>query len=172
VSDFVHRDLFAYLEAARPKALGCLLGMVENWRSAGCVPLDELPFGGFEAWAATIGGIMWTAGLTQWRRSTATWRSTADVEGEDLRAFVEAWAGKGELGVTWKTSELFSLAEDLEIFQIFRVGKSREACEIKFGIRVLAQYADRPVNGYKIMRYPGAKRGIWLLTQCKKREQS
>ena len=145
---FQHPDLAEYLTEARPRALGCLLGMIDNWDR---VPLKDLPLGGFESWAGAVGGILRNAGYHDWRLSTDRWRSSADVEGEDLHAFVRKWAEEGA-GVAWRVRDLFILAEGIEIFSTYRTGKTRESNEIRFALKVLRKYEGRPVSGYTIKR--------------------
>jgi hypothetical protein len=160
-TDFTHPDLAAYLTTARPLALGCLLGMVENWRRGGCVPLDAMPLGGFESWVGIVGGCLWTAGFTDWRKGGAEWQARADTEGGDLEALVEAWAAQDSSVMT--ASEVYSIAEELELFSGLITGKSREATVQRFSSRVLARYEGRPVSDHQITKYPGSRRGKWYL---------
>ncbi len=145
-TDFVHPDLHAHVQRVRPAVVGALLGMVENWTSAGR-PGGSQTMGGFEEWARTVGGIMTVNGFTRWYTNTRAWRRQADPDGEDLRALVEAWASK-HLDEHITAKQLVAITLDLGIFP--HVLKSKEEGRPATLGRMLRKNMDTPVGGYFI----------------------
>lgn len=114
-TDFRHPNLSQYVASIRRDVLGALLGMVENWRAAG-MPMGPRPFGGFDAWAGVVGGILATQGCTEWLSGRAAWQGAADDDSADLRTLVVAWAEKHGLGTAVEAKMVFEIARDLGLF--------------------------------------------------------
>jgi hypothetical protein len=148
-TDFRHPDLWAYVQQKRPLVLGCLLGMVLNWLEAGR-PKGKIPMGGFEDWAAVVGGIMELHGYANWLGNVEDWREGANEEKGDLRALVTEWHDRhadqpvsvADVSLIVQAHELF--AEELR-------GMDGRAFQIGLG-RVLKRCERIPVNGLMIRR--------------------
>jgi len=146
--DYRHPLLRAYVERSRPRVLGALLGLVRAWKDAGS-PLGGVGFGGFERWAAVLGGIMRVAGYRTWLSNMATWRGVASDFGSDLRAFVETWVERH--GEGWvAAADLFALAEELELFPAQLAAPTDRGRRTAFGMSVLNAAEGRVVSGVRI----------------------
>ena len=129
--------------------LECLLGLVENWRSAGR-PGHPNRLGGFESWSEAIGGILGVNGLRQWRTNEAEWRKRADSRGQEWEQFVEAWYEEFKLrDVT--ASELLEMAERHDLFPFIFAKKSPQAQGAAFG-KLLQRHLDAPISHWFIRR--------------------
>ena len=87
---FVHQDLPAYVASVRLRVLACLVGAVHHWVSAG-QPEASAPFGGFDRWAAVVGGILQSVGVDGHLSNRAAWRAETDEESEAAVGLVTAW---------------------------------------------------------------------------------
>lgn len=142
--DFVHPDALGYAAQQRPKVIAALLGMVENWRSAG-KPVSPLRMGGFERWAATVVSILRFNGAREVMENYRAWCKAANDEGADLEALVEAWAAKhGHEPVT--TSKILDLIESTGTFLSVLAKPSRQSQLASLGKTVLTPLVDRPVK--------------------------
>ncbi len=146
-TDFRHVDIAAYVVTQRRAVLGAMVGMVLNWIEAGR-PSATRPMGGFDAWAATVGGILEVAGYSDWLASAVEWRAGADDFSADLRAFVEAWAVRYGLETP---SELLALADEHGLFgpMLMRVHGDR-ARVTAFSLRVLKRAEGRVVGTWRV----------------------
>lgn len=157
---FQHADIRSYVRQHRRTILECLLGMIENWLIAGRPP-GELPLGGFESWAAAIGGILKVNGMKAWRTNEADWRASADPHGAEMGKFVAAWRERwGEVGVT--SSELLEIAADVEVFEQIRGKSTPAAIGSAFG-KMLNRHVDRVVGDWRIRRDEGRKKPTYRL---------
>lgn len=147
--DYRHPLLREYVEASRPRVLGALLGLVEAWRSAGR-PMAGVGFGGFERWAAVVGGIMQVAGYTDWLDNLQDWRGDANDFGSELTMLVEAWhAAHGSEWVA--TGDIFKLAvEEMDLFARQTGAPTDRGQRTAFGQRVLNAAEGRVVGAYRI----------------------
>lgn len=146
--DYRHPLLREYVESARPRVLGALLGLVEAWRTAGR-PLGSVGFGGFERWAAVLGGIMHTAGYPEWLGNVAEWRGDANDFGSELAMLVDAWHAAH--GGEWvATADLFTLADELDLFARQTGAQSDRGRRTAFGQRVLNAAEGRMVSKWRV----------------------
>ena len=88
--DFRHVDLPAYVASVRGRVLSCLVGAVALWIKAG-QPAATRPFGGFDRWAAVVGGILGVVGIEGHLANRAAWRAETDEESEAAVGLVTAW---------------------------------------------------------------------------------
>lgn len=146
--DFRHQDIAAYVVEQRRAVLGAMVGMVLNWLDAG-QPAAKRPMGGFDAWAAVVGGILTTAGYSDWLSSAAEWREGADDFSADLAQFVDLWSATYGLNTP---AELLTLADANGLFgpMLMRVPGER-ARVTAFSIRVLKRAAGRVVGPWRIV---------------------
>lgn len=144
--DFHHPDLNAFIREERRTVLACLLGMVENWKSAG-KPLCKNRLGGFEEWSGVIGGILAKNSFKAWRTNEREWRSAADPGGSELSDFVAAWS---ELWGTYevKPDVLLTIAKERGLFVHLTM---KPGAPVSFG-RMLQRHRDTPVNEF-VVRY-------------------
>ena len=146
--DFRHPLLRQYVETSRERVLGALLGMIEAWRAAGR-PLGSVGFGGFERWAAVMGGIMKVAGYEEWLSNLAEWRGGADDFSDELREFVRAWHERYACEAVAARS-LFDLAGECELFERQTSQATEQGRRTAFGQRVLSVAANRVVGEFRI----------------------
>lgn len=161
-SDFVYPDLREHVRQVRRVVLETLLGMVDAWVAAGR-PRGTVRLGGFEDWAAIVGGIMQHHGFTAWGSNLREWQRQADPEGEELKAFEAAWWDAFQ-GAEVSPKELLALAarEDLFLGALSRC-HTDAARSAAFGKSVLARNLDRPIGESVIrMRRSGVNRRYYL----------
>ena len=169
-SDFVYPDLREHVRQVRRVVLETLLGMVDAWIAAGR-PRGTVRLGGFEDWAAIVGGIMQHHGFTAWGSNLREWQRQADPEGEELKAFEAAWWDAFR-GAEVSPKELLALAarEDLFLGALSRC-HTDAARSAAFGKSVLARNLDRPIGESVIrMRRSGVNRRYYLDRQSDMRE--
>lgn len=142
-TDFRHPDLLGYVTANRDRILGALLGLVEHWRASGRA-LSRIPLGGFERWAACVGGILESAGYDGWLTNLAEWRGEVDSTTCESTEFVALWSRLH--GTDWVESvTLFKLASDNDIFGWLDRYSTDRARRTSFGMRVLNRLANQVV---------------------------
>jgi len=160
--DFVYEDLPRHVRESRRVVLEVLLGMVEAWIAAGR-PRGSVRLGGFEQWAATVGGIMEYAGFREWGGNLREWQRAADPDGEDARAFEEAWWQKfGTDRVA--PSELANLANEIRVFQsVLAKGGTERAVITAFSMRVLGRFLNTPIGESVVRVAPGRHGKMYYL---------
>lgn len=143
-SDFVYPDLREHVRAVRRTVLETLLGMVDAWIAA-ARPRGTVRLGGFESWAAIVGGVLQFHGFSQWGQNLREWQRQADPEGEDLRAFEAAWWAAFQ-GAQVSAKQLLDLAlrDDLFLGALSRANTDA-ARMATFSKSVLSRNLDRPV---------------------------
>lgn len=78
-TDYRHPDLKEWTQRNRGDLLRAALTIVRAWFAAGQPkPSEPVPFGGFEKWAKTLGGIVENAGVTEFLGNLKTWRSESN----------------------------------------------------------------------------------------------
>lgn len=160
---FNHTDLPAYIASVRRHALACLIGMVLNWIKAGR-PQSNLPLGGFEQWAHTVGGILNLHGFTAWRTNERDWRRTADPFGEDRSAFIEHWrAMHRDTPVAPKT--LLALAERHSLFTDLLAGKGPQGKLMAFARKVLSPLENCSMGPWVVRRRKSGNNTTYLLEE-------
>jgi hypothetical protein len=160
-SDFTHPDIHAYARSQRRSVLAVLLGMVEAWIVAGRAP-GTARLGGFEVWAASVGGILACQGVAgDWMGNRAAWTSEADEWTPQARAMVAEWEAQWGESVAVSAKDLSAMAHRLDLFpDIFsrpEIGWTRA-----FGVKVLSRMCNRPFGSIKVRKSPGRIAGYYL----------
>lgn len=146
--DYRHPLLRSYVESQRERTIGALLGFIAAWRDAGR-PTGNVGLGGFERWAAVVGGIMRNAGYTEWCANLARWRGGTDDFSAELRRFVDVW-NEAFNGLGVSTTQLYDLAVRNDLFSRVLHQSTEHGRRIAFGQRVLSAANGRVVNRLRI----------------------
>jgi hypothetical protein len=147
--DYRHPDLRAFVEAERPRVLGALLGLVKAWKDAGR-PRGSVAFGGFERWAATVGGIMAVAGYPEWLTNLGQWRGGSDEFSGELMVFLESWVQIRDGREYVPISELYDVAAREELFDRLLHQGTDHGKRIAFGRDVMGVIDGRTISGYRV----------------------
>lgn len=110
--------------AHRADLIAAILVLVRGWLAAGCPAWTGKPIGSFEAWCATMGGILEVAGVDGFLANYRAAADAADVEGQALRAFVASWWERhraAEVGV----ADLLPIALEIDGFPLGRSSTDR-----------------------------------------------
>jgi hypothetical protein len=149
-TDFVHPDLWGFVRQQRKLIVACLLGMVQSWIAAG-KPKGKKPLGGFDQWAAVVGGIMELFGYSEWMNNATGWREKADTKRMDLRALVKQWAADhGNLRIT--AVDVLNIALRIGVFAEVTSAREGKSLITAFAMRVLSRNTDTPVCDWIIRR--------------------
>jgi putative DNA primase/helicase len=90
-TDFRHPDLTAWVRENRGRLLWAVLTLGQAWITAGQPIAKGTAFGGFEAWAAVLGGVLDVAGIPGFLNNRRSPFEQADEEGAHVRAFLASW---------------------------------------------------------------------------------
>ena len=108
-SKFRHPELLAWIKENRPNLVGAVLTLVQHWIAQGR-PKSKKSLGGFESWAAVIGGILECAGVEGFLENTLEFYDDVQTEQEQKKVFVAAWFKKyGERDI--RAGDLFQIFE-------------------------------------------------------------
>lgn len=146
---FAHPDPVAYARSRQRQVAEAIVGMVERFKDAGRPEFVGVTFGGFEAWARTVGGILTVSGSTGFLANLRAWQSSADEFSADAMALLGDWARDAGFASGSVQSEpvqakaLRARAGRLDLFNRFRQGASEAANASTFGKRVLGVIVDR-----------------------------
>jgi hypothetical protein len=162
-NDFKHPDLVEHVRSVRVPLLAALIGMIENWKPSRLA--HDRPMGGFDAWSRMCGGILRVNGYSGWRTNFEAWVRHADPEGEDLRAFVAAWADR------WpdekkSTAELLKLVDDLGVFPWVQKAKTDGGKAVSLAKTVLRKSENRPVGKWLIRASGSGSTSLYYLEEC------
>ena len=98
---FRHPRLEEYVTEHRGELVAALLTIIRGWYAASCPVASVPPFGGFEAWAETTGGILAYAGVEGFLANLPDLHAHLDQDTPVWAAFFEAWYDVlGEVPVT------------------------------------------------------------------------
>jgi putative DNA primase/helicase len=139
-SGFRHPDLEAWTRTQRAHLIWSTLVLAQAWLAARR-PLVSIPFGGFESWARTIGGVLDVAGIPGFLANRSQLMESTDDETAHIRGFLAAWWDRHQdHRVTVKT--LFEFAQD---HVLLIAAKSEQAQLTRLG-RFVATLLDRRFN--------------------------
>lgn len=142
-ADFVHPDCFAYARDRRRATLEALLGIVEQWKSAGR-PKCDVVMGGYERWVEAVGGCLRHAGAAHWMTNYTKWVTQADDAQVDTEVLVREWARQFDTK-TVTASQLLPIVEQTGAFRWVLSKPSRAGQIVSFGRKVLKALVNRPV---------------------------
>lgn len=159
--DFQHPDCYAYALEQRPAVLSCLLGLVERWK-AEKRPRSKHRMGGFERWAAAVGGILHLAGCGAFLGNYTAWVKATNDFGADAEAFVAEWE-RLHPGETISAKQGMAMADEVGIFGGYFGGKNEIGRATSFSRKVLGALVDRPVGSHKISRIGSGSSSLYVL---------
>lgn len=164
-TDFIHADLRAYARENRRAVLEATLGMVQNWRDAGCPPPPgKIRMGGFEDWVRVVGGILHHAGATKWMTNYSKWVRAGDEFAADATVLVAEWTktfGEAEI----KPAHVLAMVRRLEVFPRVIAGLET-GIPIRLAKQVLGPLENRPVEGYLLRKRSCGNASLYSLTRA------
>ncbi|MFN8532695.1 MAG: hypothetical protein U0556_04030 [Dehalococcoidia bacterium] len=105
---FRHPDLLGWARQQRGALIGAALTLIRHWYASGAHQWD-VRLGSYEAWSATIGGILDSAGITGFLANRRDLYAAADAESAAWRTLCQRWAEEyGDRPTT--AAELFEIA--------------------------------------------------------------
>jgi hypothetical protein len=90
---FRHPDLLLWIKENRAALVNAVLTLIQHWIVSGR-PKSSKSLGGFEAWAAVVGGVLECAGIPGFLSNTKELFEDVQTEQEQKRLFVAAWFKK------------------------------------------------------------------------------
>lgn len=149
-TDFKHKQLRRFIMDNRNKILGCLLGIIENWKAAD-MPRSNVTLGGFEEWAACVGGMLQMHGFCAWMNNWTDWVQIGDPEREDMRVFVDAWWLEVG-GAKMKCVELLRIAEETKVFPEVFLPQTERGRMISLSRKILQKNIQARIGGKRILQ--------------------
>lgn len=161
-TQFEHVDIRKYVKENRKVIFGCLLGMVENWLEEGMPPSDKpRPFGGFDAWARAIGGILSINGRPEWRANEDEWRDQFNEEGDSRSRLVSVWWQEAG-GSLRKSKDILDICDRYEILVRIIAKPTSRGRETGMGLW-LRQQVNTPIDNFIIRRIKEGNAWSYLL---------
>ncbi len=137
---FRYPNLREFIRENRSLLQTCCVAVIQDWVSAGR-PLSNTHLGGFESWAAVMGGILENAGISGLLQNLERFRDRFDAEAP-WRAFLDLWAERlGDQAAT-VGDQLLDLADQVGLD--LGTDDSR-GLQIRLG-KMLHHYRDRRVR--------------------------
>jgi hypothetical protein len=146
-TEFHHPNLFEYLTSVRPRVLGALHGMVQNWLDAGR-PSGKQRFGGFENFTAVIGGVLSAQGYDLWLSNREEWIGDADLHGGDLDVLATEWSKKTQDWVPLRV--VLDVAVEHGLFPEVLSSSNEVHRRLLFARRVLMPATNRPIGEWRV----------------------
>ena len=144
---FRHPDLLRWARSRRDRIVSSALSIVRSWLDAGA-PSGRAVFGGFESWAAVMGGILDVAGIEGFLGNRDYLHATADLESREWEALCAAWhAAYSDRPV--RAAEVLAIAKDSDLLMSMWTDRSARGAQTSFG-RALRARRDRVFGGYRI----------------------
>lgn len=145
----------AWSDTHRGRLVHAALTLWSAWIAAGC-PAGTPTLGSFEAWAATMGGLLDVAGVPGFLGNAQEFYTAADAEGAKWRALVAAWlAAYGTEPVI--VAELFDLPVVADAFEFH--ARTSDGMRKELG-KALAKQRDRWYGDLMIGDAGTDRRGI------------
>lgn len=90
---YTHPDLLAWVARERPRLVAACLTLCRAWVVAGrpANPATAPTLGKYEAWVAVVGGVLVTAGRTDFLGNLDALYATADSDADEKRPFLAEW---------------------------------------------------------------------------------
>jgi Bifunctional DNA primase/polymerase, N-terminal len=160
---FRHPRLEVWTLEHRGRLLWAALTLGQAWIAAGR-PLADVAFGGFDEWAAVLGGVLKVAGVPTFLGNRQTLFDQADEENAEVRAFLADWweqHGAGDVAV----KELLDIAKN----HALNISSRSEQGQLVSLGRLVAGIEDRPYDlgeGLRVAVRRGGRRKravLWRL---------
>jgi putative DNA primase/helicase len=146
-----HPNLHEWVTRNRAALVRACLILIQSWIAAGRPLGKELP-GSFEAWAATLGGILANAGIAGFLSNQATHQSRSDTESETWSELIWFWWNKwGPTEV--RATAVAELCKEHDLLTDVRGSGTERSMVSRVG-RALASAEDRFFGEYQLLRNP------------------
>jgi hypothetical protein len=145
-TEFRHRPLIPWIAANQFELVWQVLTLIQAWISRGR-PLSNKTMGGFESFAAVMGGVLGVGGVSGFLENPKAKQRFTDPQSSALVAFLGSWWQR-HCGSTVGVADLLPFAEHLDLGQ--GRGNSRA---IRLG-KLLSEQRDRVIGGFTIEVLP------------------
>lgn len=157
---FRYPDFRGAIMGRRWNTIAWYVAMVQKWVAMGRPPCTR-PFGGFERWGGTVGGVVEHAMELPILQDRASNVIDMDNDGQDLKHLIECWFSVH--GSSWvTTAELMPCVTNENVRAWESVMSTSKAPLISLG-RILGRYVDRIADGYRIERSGSGSRRLYRL---------
>ena len=148
---FSHPDLLGWARNRRHRIVSAALSIVRQWLDAGA-PRGRAVFGGFESWAAVMGGVLDMAGVDGFLGNRDYLYAVADLESREWDVLCAAWhVAHSDRPV--RTTEVLAVAKDNALLMPLWADRTERGAQTSFG-RALRERRDRVFGGFRI-RFAG-----------------
>ena len=148
---FSHPDLLGWARNRRHKIVSAALSIVRQWLDAGA-PRGRAVFGGFESWAAVMGGVLDMAGVDGFLGNRDYLYAVADLESREWDVLCAAWH-VAHSNRPVKATEVLAVAKDNALLMPLWADRTERGAQTSFG-RALRERRDRVFGGFRI-RFAG-----------------
>lgn len=161
---WAHADLHRWTADHRGRLASALLSLIAGWLEAGS-PAPAVSLASYGAYSRVVGGILAHAGVTGFLGDRAALKASADPEGEEWRAYVEAWAERHRDEIV-SASQLRALANDAGMLLEVLGDYGDKSQLIRLG-RALERVRERVYAGWRITKKKSGSSGFWKLEPAK-----
>lgn len=166
-TDIQHKDIRRWINESRSEALHACFTLVRNWIASGR-PRAEIPFGSFESWTQTVGGILAAAGIDGFLENRGEGRARTDDSSAEDRGFVLKWSEVYQADEV-DSGKLLKLSKECDMLLDVRQGTTQEKAVMAMG-RWLADRRGRVYGGWRInSRKDRLNRNKWMLERMEQR---
>ncbi len=146
---FRHQHLLDWARENRARLVCAVIVLVKAWIAAGS-PEHNIRLGSFERWSSTVGGIIQNAGIPGFLESLDELYDASDKEGQEWRAFVEAW-WEAFADVPQKVTDLNQFCEREGLMLDLRGDRSERSQQTRLG-NALHSHRDQVYERYRIVK--------------------
>ena len=148
---FSHPDLLGWARNRRHRIVSAALSIVRQWLDAGA-PRGRAVFGGFESWAAVMGGVLGMAGVDGFLGNRDYLYAVADLESREWDVLCAAWH-VAHSNRPVRTTDVLAVAKDNALLMPLWADRTERGAQTSFG-RALRERRDRVFGGFRI-RFAG-----------------
>ena len=148
---FSHPDLLGWARNRRHRIVSAALSIVRQWLDAGA-PRGRAVFGGFESWAAVMGGVLDMAGVDGFLGNRDYLYAVADLESREWDVLCAAWH-VAHSNRPVRTTDVLAVAKDNALLMPLWADRTERGAQTSFG-RALRERRDRVFGGFRI-RFAG-----------------
>ena len=148
---FSHPDLLGWARNRRNRIVSAALSIVRQWLDAGA-PRGRAVFGGFESWAAVMGGVLDMAGVDGFLGNRDYLYAVADLESREWDVLCAAWH-VAHSNRPVRTTDVLAVAKDNALLMPLWADRTERGAQTSFG-RALRERRDRVFGGFRI-RFAG-----------------